>query len=149
MHIPARFFKRITILLKSYPSGTDTEASAEEFIEERKLVIFKITEKMLGTFGQHHGLLGHGAYTAGENVKIKNSDPGFFGWIDTQIPAAFGHIDGFMGANADRRTVCGKLIINPALQHMNSTTMNIYSHVLPSVAKEAAQKIGSLVYDVG
>ena len=30
-----------------------------------------------------------------------------------------------------------------------STTMNIYSHVLPSVAKEAAQKIGSLVYDVG
>ena len=30
-----------------------------------------------------------------------------------------------------------------------TTTMNIYSHVLPSVAKEAAQKIGSLVYDAG
>jgi len=27
--------------------------------------------------------------------------------------------------------------------------MNIYSHVLPSVAKEAAQKIGALVYEAG
>ena len=30
-----------------------------------------------------------------------------------------------------------------------STTLNIYSHVLPSVAKEAAQKIGDLVYSAG
>ena len=30
-----------------------------------------------------------------------------------------------------------------------TTTMNIYSHVLPSSAKEAAEKIGQLVYDVG
>ena len=30
-----------------------------------------------------------------------------------------------------------------------STTLNIYSHVLPSVAKEAAQKIGALVYEAG
>lgn len=30
-----------------------------------------------------------------------------------------------------------------------STTLNIYSHVLPSVAKEAAQKIGALVYGAG
>ena len=29
-----------------------------------------------------------------------------------------------------------------------TTTMNIYSHVLPSSAKEAAEKIGQLVYDV-
>ena len=27
-----------------------------------------------------------------------------------------------------------------------STTLNIYSHVLPSTAKEAAEKIGALVY---
>ncbi|MBR5570266.1 MAG: hypothetical protein IKW10_05150 [Oscillospiraceae bacterium] len=27
--------------------------------------------------------------------------------------------------------------------------MNIYSHILPSVAKEAAQKIGDLVYEAG
>lgn len=30
-----------------------------------------------------------------------------------------------------------------------TTTMNIYSHVLPSSAKEAAEKIGQLVYDAG
>lgn len=30
-----------------------------------------------------------------------------------------------------------------------TTTMNIYSHVLPSSAREAAEKIGQLVYDVG
>ena len=30
-----------------------------------------------------------------------------------------------------------------------STTLNIYSHVLPSVAKEAVQKIGDLVYEAG
>jgi integrase len=29
-----------------------------------------------------------------------------------------------------------------------ATTMNIYSHVLPSSAKEAADKIGQLVYAV-
>jgi len=28
-----------------------------------------------------------------------------------------------------------------------STTLNIYSHVLPSSAKEAAEKIGAMVYE--
>ena len=28
-----------------------------------------------------------------------------------------------------------------------STTLNIYSHVLPSSAREAAEKIGAMVFD--
>lgn len=59
----------------------------------------------------------------------------------------------------DLRHLCASIMlmqgvnVKVAQEHLGhkdiSTTMNIYSHVLPSVAKEAAQKIGSLVYDVG
>lgn len=41
--------------------------------------------------------------------------------------------------------VCQKILGHADL----STTLGIYSHVLPSVAKEAAQKIGALVYEAG
>ena len=59
----------------------------------------------------------------------------------------------------DLRHLCASIMlmqgvnVKVAQEHLGhkdiSTTMNIYSHVLPSVAKEAAQKIGSLVYDAG
>ena len=57
----------------------------------------------------------------------------------------------------DLRHLCASIMlmqgvnVKVAQEHLGhkdiTTTMNIYSHVLPSVAKEAAQKIGSLVYD--
>ena len=59
----------------------------------------------------------------------------------------------------DLRHLCASIMlmqgvnVKVAQEHLGhkdiSTPMNIYSHVLPSVAKEAAQKIGALVYDVG
>ena len=59
----------------------------------------------------------------------------------------------------DLRHLCASIMlmqgvnVKVAQEHLGhkdiTTTMNIYSHVLPSVAKEAAQKIGSLVYDAG
>lgn len=59
----------------------------------------------------------------------------------------------------DLRHLCASIMlmqgvnVKVAQEHLGhkdiSTTMNIYSHVLPSVAKEAAAKIGALVYDAG
>ena len=57
----------------------------------------------------------------------------------------------------DLRHLCAYIMlmqgvnVKVAQEHLGhkdiSTTMNIYSHVRPSVAKEAAQKIGALVYE--
>lgn len=59
----------------------------------------------------------------------------------------------------DLRHLCASIMlmqgvnVKVAATHLGhrdiGTTLNIYSHVLPSVAKETAQKIGALVYDAG
>ena len=59
----------------------------------------------------------------------------------------------------DLKHLCASIVlmqgvnVKVAQEHLGhkdlSTTMNIYSPVLPSVAKEAAAKIDSLVYDAG
>ena len=58
----------------------------------------------------------------------------------------------------DLRHLCASIMllqgvnVKVAQEHLGhkdiSTTLNIYSHVLPSAAKEAAAKIGELVYAV-